>query len=122
MPIYEYQCESCGVEFTAIRRITDDTVPACPKCGAAKVQKKISLSAFHLKGSGWYKTDYAKNGSGSGGGGSPKKPGDTDAAPATNSTSSTDKGDKGDTSDTSDKGSSTTTPAAPSPAPEKSST
>lgn len=115
MPIYEYQCATCGEEFTAIRRITDDTVPACPKCGADKVQKKISLSAFHLKGSGWYKTDYAKNGSGSGAGKSPKKPGESDSAPA-GDTSGRDKGDNGD------KGGSATTPAAPSPAPAKSST
>ena len=72
MPIYEYQCTGCGHEFTAIRRITDETLPECPECHKGPVQKKISLSAFHLKGSGWYKTDYAK-GSNSGGGKGAKK-------------------------------------------------
>jgi putative FmdB family regulatory protein len=71
MPIYEYQCTGCGHEFTAIRRITDETLPECPECHKGPVQKKISLSAFHLKGSGWYKTDYAK--SGSSGNGKPHK-------------------------------------------------
>ncbi len=73
MPIYEYQCTGCGHEFTAIRRITDETLPECPECHKGPVQKKISLSAFHLKGSGWYKTDYAKSGS-SGNGKTHKKP------------------------------------------------
>lgn len=79
MPIYEYQCSACGEEFTAIRRITDDTVPECPACKSAKVTKKISLSAFHLKGSGWYKTDYGK--SGSSGNGKPSKKHADESAP-----------------------------------------
>jgi len=66
MPIYEYQCGGCGHEFTAIRRITDETMPECPECHRGPVEKKISLSAFHLKGSGWYKTDYAKTAGGTG--------------------------------------------------------
>ena len=78
MPIYEYQCTGCGHEFTAIRRITDETLPECPECRKGPVEKKISLSAFHLKGSGWYKTDYAKNGS-SGNGKPHKKPADASA-------------------------------------------
>jgi len=61
MPIYEYRCEACGHEFQAIRRISDETMPPCVACGSPQVSKKMSLSAFHLKGSGWYKTDYAKD-------------------------------------------------------------
>ncbi len=62
MPIYEYACKKCG-EFEVTQRITEDPLEKCPSCGR-KVTKLISHSAFHLKGSGWYATDYDKNGSG----------------------------------------------------------
>ena len=61
MPIYEYACKRCG-NFEIMQRITEDPLKKCPTCGA-KVSKLISPSAFHLKGSGWYATDYARNGS-----------------------------------------------------------
>lgn len=65
MPIYEYACKKCGAEFEVSQRITDEplkraTCPACEKRVA--VIKLISRSSFHLKGSGWYVTDYAKDG------------------------------------------------------------
>jgi putative FmdB family regulatory protein len=63
MPLYEYACKQCG-SFEVMQRISEDPVKKCPTCGA-KVTKLISRSAFHLKGSGWYATDYAKNGSSS---------------------------------------------------------
>ena len=59
MPIYEYACKKCG-NFEIMQRITEDPLKKCPTCGA-KVTKLISQSAFHLKGNGWYMTDYAKN-------------------------------------------------------------
>ena len=59
MPIYEYACKKCG-NFEIMQRITEDPLKKCPTCGA-KVTKLISHSAFHLKGNGWYMTDYAKN-------------------------------------------------------------
>ncbi len=61
MPIYEYTCKQCG-NFEIMQRITEDPLKKCPTCGS-KVSKLISRSAFHLKGSGWYATDYARNGS-----------------------------------------------------------
>lgn len=60
MPIYEYQCDDCGGRFEEMRRITDDTTPGCRKCESANVHRLVSLSAFHLKGTGWYVTDYAR--------------------------------------------------------------
>ena len=60
MPIYEYACKKCG-EFEVTQRITEDPLKKCPSCGRT-VTKLISQSAFHLKGSGWYATDYGKNG------------------------------------------------------------
>jgi putative FmdB family regulatory protein len=61
MPIYEYACKRCG-NFEVSQRISEEPLKKCPTCGS-KVSKLISLSAFHLKGSGWYMTDYSKNGS-----------------------------------------------------------
>lgn len=60
MPIYEYACKKCG-NFEVTQRITEEPLKKCPTCGT-KVAKLISPSAFHLKGSGWYVTDYGKNG------------------------------------------------------------
>lgn len=59
MPLYEYQCESCGHRFEVIQKFSDAPVDVCPKCGA-KVHKLISSPAIQFKGSGWYITDYAK--------------------------------------------------------------
>ena len=61
MPIYEYRCQDCNHEFEKMQKFSDPPVAACPTC-AGSVQKLISRSAFHLKGSGWYVTDYARNG------------------------------------------------------------
>lgn len=60
MPIYEYSCKKCG-NFEVMQGIKEDPLKKCPTC-SAKVTKMISRSAFHLKGSGWYMTDYGKNG------------------------------------------------------------
>lgn len=56
MPIYEYQCTTCGHDFDKLQKIGADA-PPCPECGAA-VRKKVSASAFVLKGSGWYRDHY----------------------------------------------------------------
>jgi len=64
MPIYEYRCEGCHTQFEEMRRITEEGVPDCPRCGSGEVHKLISLSSFHLKGSGWYVTDYGGKKSG----------------------------------------------------------
>ena len=65
MPIYEYACKKCDGEFEVSQRITDETLKRylCPYCAKrTSVTKLISRSSFHLKGSGWYVTDYGKNG------------------------------------------------------------
>ena len=61
MPIYEYRCQDCNHEFERIQSFSDPPVTVCPTCDGS-VQKLISRSAFHLKGSGWYVTDYGRNG------------------------------------------------------------
>lgn len=62
MPIYEYRCEKCGKVFEVLQRFSDDPLKLHEGCGG-EVEKLISHSAFQLKGSGWYQTDYAKGSS-----------------------------------------------------------
>ncbi len=58
MPIYEYECPSCGKHYELIQRFSDEPLCICPECGG-HVHKLISHSTFILKGTGWYVTDYA---------------------------------------------------------------
>jgi len=58
MPIYEYQCKACGHEFEQIQKFSDAPLKKCSACGKDQLGKLISRSGFHLKGSGWYVTDY----------------------------------------------------------------
>ncbi len=64
MPIYDYQCSSCGFKAEVMRKISAANVEACPECGAETFSKQLSAPSFQLSGSGWYATDF-KNGSGS---------------------------------------------------------
>ena len=59
MPLYEYECDACGHRFETIQRFSDPPLDRCPKCGGA-VRKLQSAPAFHLKGTCWYITDYAR--------------------------------------------------------------
>ncbi len=59
MPLYEYECEACERRFEKIQKFSDPPEETCPTCGG-RVRKLIASPAFHLKGSGWYITDYAK--------------------------------------------------------------
>ncbi len=71
MPIYEYRCPKCG-DFDVMQKITEGPLRKCPTC-KAKVTKLMSSTAFQLKGSGWYITDYGRGG---------QKPGSAEAAKA----------------------------------------
>ncbi|MFH1080398.1 MAG: zinc ribbon domain-containing protein [Pseudomonadota bacterium] len=57
MPIYEYKCKKCGKEYEIFQSITDSSRTSCKFC-KGPTQKLISRTTFHLKGSGWYATDY----------------------------------------------------------------
>jgi len=59
MPIYEYECKSCGKHFEVWQKITDEPLKVCKECGGELI-KLISESSFILKGTGWYVTDYAR--------------------------------------------------------------
>ncbi|MBF0506045.1 MAG: zinc ribbon domain-containing protein [Nitrospirae bacterium] len=58
MPIYEYQCLVCEKISEAMQKFSDAPLAVCPECGG-QLKKLISNSSFVLKGTGWYKTDYA---------------------------------------------------------------
>jgi putative FmdB family regulatory protein len=58
MPIYEYECSKCGKTSEAMQRFSDSPLTECGHCHGP-LRKLISMSTFHLKGSGWYTTDYA---------------------------------------------------------------
>jgi len=58
MPIYEFVCARCARKTEVIQGMNDPPPRVCPHCGG-KLKKLASAPAFHLKGSGWYKTDYA---------------------------------------------------------------
>ncbi|WP_372678269.1 FmdB family zinc ribbon protein [Desulfosarcina sp.] len=59
MPLYEYQCVACGGIEEAIQKFSDAPLTTCRRC-SGKLNKLISQSSFHLKGTGWYVTDYSK--------------------------------------------------------------
>jgi putative FmdB family regulatory protein len=63
MPIYEYKCASCGKITEIVQKFSDKPLTKCSSC-SGRLSKLISNCSFHLKGSGWYVTDYKKKDSG----------------------------------------------------------
>ncbi len=61
MPLYEYQCQACGESCEVLQKVSDDPKTECPHCHKEQLKKQISAAAFHLKGSGWYVTDFRKD-------------------------------------------------------------
>jgi putative FmdB family regulatory protein len=68
MPIYEYECQSCGRIFETFQKISDDPLTECEVC-KGPVNRLISNCSFQLKGTGWYVTDYKSPVSGARGNG-----------------------------------------------------
>ena len=62
MPIYEYKCGACGELHEFIQKFSDGPKRKCPSCGKLRLRKQISAAAFHLKGDGWYVTDFRDKG------------------------------------------------------------
>ncbi len=63
MPIYEYRCGSCGHQQEFLQKVSDAPLTTCPQCGKPSLSKLVSAAGFHLKGSGWYATDFKNSGS-----------------------------------------------------------
>ena len=64
MPIYEYQCDTCGVRFERNQRFSDDPLTGCPEC-AGHVHRVIQPVGVIFKGSDFYVTDNRQPSSGS---------------------------------------------------------
>lgn len=58
MPAYDYRCGQCGQTFEKTQRITEPAGADCPTCGSSECTRLITGGTFHLKGSGWYASDY----------------------------------------------------------------
>ncbi len=112
MPLYEYQCESCGHRFEVIQKFSDDLVSVCPNCGKGPVVKLLSSPAIQFKGSGWYITDYARKDSGK----------DKDSGKSSGSSAASSDTSKSTSSGTSDATSTSATPATPAKTDTKSGT
>src|SRR5215204_6741754 len=78
MPIYEYKCEN-GHVFDVMQKLSEDPLSSCIECGAP-VRKVLHPVGISFKGSGFYSTDYSRNG--------PKETAEKDTSKTTN-------GDKG---------------------------
>ena len=62
MPIYEYECGGCGERQEFIQKFSDPQKRKCPLCGERRLKRLVSAAAFHLKGDGWYVTDFRDKG------------------------------------------------------------
>ena len=62
MPIYEFECAACGNRFDRLQKLSDPDPTVCPNCGAERVSRRVTAPAFRLSGSGWYETDFKKDG------------------------------------------------------------
>lgn len=56
MPIYEYECEQCGVRFEKMQRMADAPLTDCPEC-EGHVHRVMQPVGIIFKGSGFYVTD-----------------------------------------------------------------
>ena len=95
MPLYAFACITCGHTFERLQKLADADPSICPACSAATVQRQLTAPQFRLSGSGWYETDFKKDGE------TRRNLADTgDGAghPAAKPDGKGDKGDKGDAS------------------------
>ena len=63
MPIYAFACDACGHTFDRLQKLSDADPAACPACGVeGRVHRQLTAPQFRLAGSGWYETDFKKDG------------------------------------------------------------
>lgn len=60
MPIYEYECGKCSLQFELKRRFNEDGSSFCPQCGS-EAHRLFSPVPIVFKGSGFYVTDSRKD-------------------------------------------------------------
>ena len=79
MPLYEYLCRQCGQTFEVRQKFADEPLATHEGCGGA-VERLLSAPALQFKGTGWYVTDYGRNGKAASGSDTKVKP-DTKSDP-----------------------------------------
>ena len=63
MPIYAFACDACGHRFDRLQKLSDPDPDRCPACAAeGAVHRQLTAPQFRLAGSGWYETDFKKDG------------------------------------------------------------
>ncbi len=88
MPIYAFACQACGHSFDRLQKLSDADPSLCPQCGQPELRRQVTAPSFRLAGSGWYETDFKKDGdkkrnlAGDAGGGAPAAAPAAVAAPA----------------------------------------
>ncbi|MEA5126341.1 FmdB family zinc ribbon protein [Xanthomonas floridensis] len=88
MPIYAFQCTTCGHSFDRLQKMADPDPQSCPACAAATIKRQVTAPSFRLSGSGWYETDFKsagdkkKNLTDTGGGSDAKPAAASDSKPA----------------------------------------
>ena len=78
MPLYDYRCHQCGETFEVRQKFADPVLTVHEGCGG-QLERLISLPAIQFKGTGWYVTDYGRNGN---------KPGSSSTAKSENKSDS----------------------------------
>jgi putative FmdB family regulatory protein len=58
MPIYDFQCTSCGHKDELMRKISESSTMICPNCSKETFSKMLSAPSFQLSGTGWYASDF----------------------------------------------------------------
>ncbi|MEO5377820.1 MAG: zinc ribbon domain-containing protein [Magnetococcus sp. DMHC-6] len=46
MPLYDYKCDACGIQFEREHRMSAPSVSQCPSCGAHKVRKLLTTGGI----------------------------------------------------------------------------
>ncbi len=62
MPIYGFECESCGHQFDRLQKLSDADPTHCPACEKETLRRQLTAPQFRLAGAGWYETDFKKDG------------------------------------------------------------
>jgi putative FmdB family regulatory protein len=62
MPLYDFACSKCDHRFERLQRMSDPDPTDCPACGKPAVSRQVTAPSFRLAGSGWYETDFKKDG------------------------------------------------------------